>query len=307
MMRRPRTARVLQAVVLALVLGSAALAHAQNATVRVTKDKAPLWRRNPSFIVATAKVGQTLEVVGREQQWVQVLLPAELGGKGSDTAFIFVGHVEVATGSLPPETAGTQAAAAAAAAQPVTPSKVRVRGFGQFAYNTFAADRSFQAIMDTDNGWLFGGGGQVVIAPGIYVEGSVDYFEKTGQRVFVQGAQVFGLGISDRVRIIPLTFTAGFRIPGLGRVVPYVGGGGGVYFFNEEFDFAEAGDNVDDQYGSYHFVGGVEITGVEWASTAFEVQWTKVDNSIGIGGVSAVFDEEDLGGILFRLKVLFGK
>jgi hypothetical protein len=296
---------IVRLVVVAVVLGTAALAHAQNATVRVTKDKAPLWRRNPSFIVATAKVGQALEVVGREEQWLQVLLPPELGGKGSDTAFIWVGHVEVVTGTLPPETAGTQGVATPAV--PQAPKKVRARGFGQVAYNLFSSDRSFKAVLDNDKGWFFGGGGQVVIEPGIYVEGSVDYYEKTGQRVFVHDNQVFGLGISDKVRIIPLQFTAGFRVPGLGRIVPYGGGGGGVYFFKEEADFAEAGDNVDDSYGSFHFVGGVEFTGVEWASTAFEVQWTKVTNSIGIGGVSAVFGEDDLGGIAFRLKVLFGK
>jgi hypothetical protein len=304
MMRRARL-RIVRLVVAAVVLGAAATAHAQNATVRVTKDKAPLWRRNPSFIVATAKVGQTLEVVGREQQWLQVLLPSELGGKGNDTAFIFVGHVALVTGTLPPETAGTQGAVPPV--PPAAPKKVQVRGFGEVAYNLFAADRSFKAVMDNDKGWFFGGGAQVVIAPGVYVEGSVDYYEKTGQRVFIHNNQVFGLGIDDKVRIIPLQFTAGYRVPGLGRVVPYVGGGGGVYFFKEEADFAEAGDNVDDNYGSYHIVGGVEFTGVEWASTAFEVQWTKVTSSIGIAGVSQVFGEDDLGGVAFRLKILFGK
>ena len=60
--------RGLVQVCLTVVLSLMALdALAQTATVRVVTDKAPLWRRNPSVIVATVKAGTMLEVVGRDR------------------------------------------------------------------------------------------------------------------------------------------------------------------------------------------------------------------------------------------------
>ncbi len=310
MIRRSFTISPL-ALVFLVLLDSPASGQEQppsNPTVRVIQDGAPLWRRNPSFIIAVAKMGTILEVVGRERQWLQVIVPPELGGHG-ETAFIWQGLIELESGTLPPESVYQPPPdAPPTRVGPSSRAKAMVgRGIGQAAYHQFTADRSFEALFGESTGWNYGGGLQVVFRPGIFVEFTVDYLEKTGERVFVSGDDVFKLGISDRVRLIPLTFSAGYRVPGLGRVVPYGGGGGGITYLKEESDFADTAENVDDHFGSYHLVGGVEVRGTEWASTAFEVQWSRVPDSLGVGGVSQAFSEDDLGGLSFRIRVLIGK
>jgi hypothetical protein len=59
---------------------SAALAQTQ---VRVTHDRATIWRRDSPAIVATiVRLGTLLEVVAREGEQYVVVIPAEYLGKG---------------------------------------------------------------------------------------------------------------------------------------------------------------------------------------------------------------------------------
>ena len=54
--------------------------------------------------------------------------------------------------------------------------------------------------------------------------------------------------------------------------------------------------NVDERFSGYHLVGGVEYKITRWLGVAGEVTWTTVPDAIGEAGVSAAFDETDLGG-----------
>jgi len=55
-----------------------------------------------------------------------------------------------------------------------------------------------------------------------------------------------------------------------------------------------------------HVVGGVEFRN-GWVATGFEVEYSRVPNSIGVGGASAAFQESDLGGVVARIRILVGR
>jgi hypothetical protein len=86
----------------------------------------------------------------------------------------------------------------------------------------------------------------------------------------------------------------------------YVGVGGGWHKFREESP--SLNDVVSDQGSvSYHLLGGAEYPVAPWVSLAGDIQWTAVPGVIGDNGVSAVFDESNLGGTTFRFKVIVGR
>jgi len=145
-----------------------------------------------------------------------------------------------------------------------------------------------------------------VRADRVFVEGGIERFQQNGERVFVSNGQVFKLGIRDTVRVLPLTFTGGYRHP-LRKMTPYVGGGVGTYFYRETSDFSDPSENVSERFVSYHALGGVELGGRGTWRTALEVQFTTVPDALGPSGVGAAFGEHNLGGVQFRLKVMGGR
>jgi hypothetical protein len=168
-----------------------------------------------------------------------------------------------------------------------------------------AAHKAFKAVLSQPGGVLFGAGGQFRWKNRIVIEGSVERFHHTGERVFVTDTgDVFKLGIPDTITMIPLTFTVAYRLSHHASA-PYVGGGVGRYFFKEQSAFADASENIDQQFTSYHVRGGYEWqNGI--VSTAFELQYTHVPNALE-SGAAAAFNEHNLGGVQVLVKVLVGK
>ncbi len=56
----------------------------------------------------------------------------------------------------------------------------------------------------------------------------------------------------------------------------------------------------------YHVAGGAEFPLARWVSLAGELQWATVPKELGETGVSARFDEDNLGGTTFRFKFIVG-
>lgn len=155
--------------------------------------------------------------------------------------------------------------------------------------------------------FAFGGGAQLRFRNGIFVEGSLDQFKKTGQRVFIDGEEVFPLGIANTITIRPLMFTGGFRFGSTRSFVPYVGGSIGAFHLDERTPFSDDEEGVNESRTGYRMSGGIEFRGDQSLSTAIEAAYTRVPDSLGVGGVSQVVGERDLGGFEFRVKVLFGR
>ncbi len=201
------------------------------------------------------------------------------------------------------------AAATPALAQART-SPIGIRGFADAGSTRFAATRSFEAVLGTASGPVFGGGGEVLLPRGIFVSLRGARFRDTGQRVFVSGGQTYPLGIPTLVTVRPLELTAGYRLnrPGW-RVIPYAGGGTGWHKYTESSDFADPSENVSLTATGYHVLGGAEFPILGWLAGAVEAQWSRVPDGLGAdaNGVSAAFGESDMGGTTLRVKVVLGR
>ena len=111
---------------------------------------------------------------------------------------------------------------------------------------------------------IFGGGGQVLLPWGLYVEVAASQFSRDGERVFIgPNDEVFQLGHSaSSVTITPLEVTGGYRYPTRrgGTLSPVRVGGLGYssYRYKETSEFAEPGEDVDERFSGFHVLGGAE-------------------------------------------------
>ena len=91
----PRTLRFAVAILLTLV---PAIALAQT-TVRVTVDRATLWRAGFGSMITVVGENQVLEVVGRQGDWLEIVVPAN-SSQERRTALISIRQVTVVSGTL---------------------------------------------------------------------------------------------------------------------------------------------------------------------------------------------------------------
>jgi hypothetical protein len=279
------------------------------ATVRVTTDRASIWQLRFLSVIGVVEAGRVLEVVGRQGDWLEVVVPAG-SSEPRRTGLIAITQVSLATGTLPadgtstspplPPTAGLLAEPAAG--QPLD-SGFRV--FGDASYHWFTANESIRAVIGRPGSPFVGGGAEFRLSNGAFVQGAARWFQDTGERVFVLDDEVFALGIRDTITIVPISATVGYRFRAPGGI-PYVGAGVGVHLFKETSDFADPAENTDERFASYHFLAGSEFRARAWLGVAFEAQFTLVPDSLD-GALAEIYDEHDLGGFELRVKVVLGR
>jgi hypothetical protein len=328
-MRRATMKLTLVLGVMAIALGTVASAEAQGTQgdakrVRVTLLKTPLRETcsETGKVKGTVSEGDELEVVSRDGAWYRVRLPGSGGAEGCVAARA----VEPADGSPrrgPVTAAPTSQRAPLTPGRTTTPARksIGVSGFIDLGSTSFTASDSFEAILDTSSGPIFGGGGQVNLPLNLFARVDVTRFKKDGERAFVSNGEVVKLGIPTTIEVMPIEFTGGYRReltfgrrgakpggrPSEGfRIIPFAGAGAGVVQYKETADFAQAGDDVDESFTSYHFVGGVEVPLWKFVGIGAEYHHRWVPDALGTGGVSAEFNETDLGGGTFRFRVIFG-
>lgn len=203
--------------------------------------------------------------------------------------------------------AATALAAAPAHAQP-SGQAITVRGFATFGSITFQAQDSFDAILERHAGPIIGGGAHVLLSRNIFVEVAASRFKQEGERAFVTATgELFRLGIPVEVTITPLEITGGWRFRKWPRAVPYAGVGYSSYRYHETSDFASPDENVDERFGGFHIVGGAEYQALRWLAVGGEVVWASIPDALGNGGVSAAFNENNLGGTTLRVKISVGQ
>ncbi len=169
-----------------------------------------------------------------------------------------------------------------------------------------SASNSAKAVFDGSSGGVsFGGGVRYAFGSGLFVGGFARYFKKDGERVFVAspGGEVFRLGHPLSVKLIPFHGTLGWRF-GRGSLRPYLGAGAGLTSFDEESTVGGVTESASETKFSAHALGGVEFGSGSWRVAA-EAMWTTVPDSLGIGGVSQVYGETDIGGLSVVGKVVF--
>ena len=187
-------------------------------------------------------------------------------------------------------------------------SEFMLRGFADIGSTTFAATRSFEAVLGDARGLVWGGGVEVVLPFPVFVDLRASRFRQTGDRVFLYRGQRYNLGIPTTVTVIPLTLIGGYRAEVGWRVVPYGGGGIGWHRYRETSRFADGAEDVDERFQGYHLLGGAEFRVARRIGTAFEAEWSTVPDALGgdPNGVSREFNQTDLGGVTYRVKIVIG-
>jgi opacity protein-like surface antigen len=292
------------AILVLLALTAVASDAAAQTHARVTEDATTVWRANFLTVETVVSAGTVLEVLSRRGDFYEVVVPPG-NGKPRLVGFIAVTRLQYLDGpplpAAPPPTArGAQPRPASRGAA----SKIGLRGFGQLGYGQFAAKQSFDAVLGQHGGAWFGGGAEFRLGP-LFVDGRAERFRRTGERVFVDGGQVFGLGIPDTITVVPITLTGGYRML-RNRLSPYVGAGIGQYRYKEESSLALPSENFSQRSTSYHVLGGLEWRDASLFAAAVEFQYTAVPDALS-AGVSTIFDEHDLGGFQVRVKILVGR
>jgi hypothetical protein len=179
-----------------------------------------------------------------------------------------------------------------------------------FGNITFTAADSFNAITGSSSAPIYGGGARIgVPLGGLFFDVGAWRYQASGERVFPFGDQVFKLGIPLQITVVPVELSAGwqFRFRTMPKFIPYVAGGLTSMSYKETSDFATDAENVDERFSGYHVIGGAEYKIIKWLGVAGEWTWTTVPDAIGKDGVSAHFDETDLGGTTFRFKITIGR
>lgn len=209
---------------------------------------------------------------------------------------------------LPLAALAASLALAAAPAPPPRRGPARRAELGieaQAGYFQMAASDSASAVFDATGGFTFGGAVRYVLARGFFVSAGARTFSKDGERVFVsaKNAPVAKLGFPLSLRLTPITATVGYRLRHGATVVPYAGAGGGVTLFREESEVAGEVFEESRTKGSFHVLAGVEV-GRGTVRFGAEARYSWVPDAVGLGGVSKVYGETDLGGLVALGKVV---
>jgi hypothetical protein len=312
----PSARRVILLTIGVLVFASPGFSQSQGI---VTADRAIIWRADSSVVATVVDTGAVLELTARWEGWYEVVIPARLGGRG-ERGLISINQVRLLDQSVaPPERPlrrGGPPIETPQTAQPAAlqtrPSTVAgrtsgVRGFAHAGVLGFTARQTFTAVTGESFGPSFGAGVQIRFRSGLYVQGSVERFKKTGQRVFVFNGETFPLGVPNIVTIDPLVAALGYRPPTSRTVQPYLGAGLGTYRLREVSPFDADSEKVDERHIGYHVHGGVELWARRWLAPAIEARFSAVPDGLKGTGVAAEFNETDLGGWQIYAKILVGR
>ena len=193
---------------------------------------------------------------------------------------------------------------------------ITARVSGLIGFQSFTASESFEAVLDTSGGPVYGGGAGLLLGRNLFVDVVVSRFSADGTRVFVtEGGELFDLGIPTQVTVTPIDVSVGWRFSGAPRpgptgrpgfrAVPFAGGGFGFQRYEETSELADASDDVSETHGSYHVLGGVELPVSRRLGVTADALYRWVPDAIGEAGVSAVHDETDLGGAQVRFRITY--
>lgn len=172
-----------------------------------------------------------------------------------------------------------------------------------------AASDSAQAVFGSSGGFSFGGAVRYDVWRGAFVSAGVRTFSKEGERVFLAGpgSPVQKLGFPLTLRLTPIQLTAGYRFRRGQLVVPYAGVGVSITSYSETSEVAGESFDLDGTETGFLGVAGVEM-GRGRLRGGLELGYSAVSGVLGLGGVSQVYGEDDLGGlhVVGKLVVAFG-
>ncbi|HEY5906968.1 MAG TPA: outer membrane beta-barrel protein [Vicinamibacteria bacterium] len=182
----------------------------------------------------------------------------------------------------------------------------RAQGFGldvEAGYRTLAATKSATAIFGSDGGTTFGGSAQYAFGNGIFVRAGARTFSEQGERVFLADASStpYPLGFPLEVKITSIDVLAGWRLRlGSGRkpsrFVPYAAIGVEFASYEEESTVAGLVETNDASKTGFQGVVGLEARVIKGLCISAEGGYSTVSSALGVGGVSKIYGEDDIGG-----------
>ncbi len=183
----------------------------------------------------------------------------------------------------------------ALAAVPATGGELAVEA--QAGYFQMAAGNSASAVFGSSGAGTFGGAVRYTFWRGAFVTAGARTLSKDGERVFVTNptSPVQKLGFPLSVRLTPVFLGVGYRLRDGKLVVPYAGFGGSFTSYKEESDVAGESFNESHTDGGVLGFAGVEV-GRGTFRVGAEAGYTSTPGAVGLGGVTKVYNEDNLGG-----------
>jgi hypothetical protein len=191
------------------------------------------------------------------------------------------------------------ASAWALGAQAGTPEKWAVSAEGGYQMLNNATD-SAKAVFDgSTGGGAFGGSLRLSLTRSFFAGAGLHVFNKSGgQRVFVDGpgGTVFPLGHPLEIRVRPIYGFVGYRLRPGSLLSPYLAVGAGSASYRETSTVAGVTTTDTASKFTWHGAAGLEYAAGRFGLGA-EVRYTGLPDVVGLGGVSRIYNENDLGGI----------
>ena len=189
-----------------------------------------------------------------------------------------------------------------------TEPAVSLRPFFLASGERFAAQKTFDAALGAQALRPFWGGGmQIGLRRGLFIEIAVSHFSGSGQRAFVANGQAFPVGIPLTATVTPIEVMGGYRYRLSKTIVPYAAVGVGHYAYSETSAGNDAGEDVAESRAGLVVLGGAEFRVHRWVGIGVDVQYTHVTGVLGRAGISQAFGEDDLGGTAARVRILAGR
>ena len=131
---------------------------------------------------------------------------------------------------------------------------------------------------------------------------------RKGERAFAMDrtSEAFRLGHPLNLTLIEGIASVSYRFGEVGPVSPYLTVGGGVASWKESSDIAGRVERSSGTAGLFEARLGLERqAGV--LRIALEGGITMIPNAVGVGGISKVYEEKDLGGLFVVARVGFSR
>ncbi|GJQ61119.1 MAG: hypothetical protein SCALA702_01720 [Melioribacteraceae bacterium] len=134
---------------------------------------------------------------------------------------------------------------------------------------------------------------------------AIDYFGKSGEPILLDPNNIIS-DASAEYSVLPITLTGIYKIETSSNVSPYIGLGGGVYFYSEEIKLtAIDGSTANNSTSENVFGFQAEIGTIIETSKSTSSQIGLKYSSASIDGSGAGGSEVDLGGIFIFVGILF--
>jgi hypothetical protein len=156
-------------------------------------------------------------------------------------------------------------------------------------------------------GVTYGGSLRFGVSRNLFVGAGLRTFSKDGQRVFVAepGGTVFPLGHPLKVKLRPFYGFVGYRFRPDATFVPYLAAGAGSTSYKEESTVGGLAESESHSKFTWHAMAGADYALGGSFALGVEARWSSMSDIVGLGGVSQVYGETDLGGFTVVGRISF--